>query len=121
MKNLFQEICILVIAYEYKGDRMSGLNFVGLLMCLGGITLHVIQKIMINKKESVNDLELQSNSLTTTCSKSEEAIDTNLPLIMQKSSSLTNLLNANFSSDEEDEFKRENSKQLLSDILQRRE
>ena len=98
---------------------MSGLNFVGLLMCLGGISLHVIHKILISKRESVNELELQSNSLANSCSKSDEAIDTTLPL-MQKSSSLTNLLNANFSSDE-DEPRRENSKQLLSDIIQRRE
>jgi hypothetical protein len=76
---------------------------------------------MIHKKESVSELELQSNSLSTSCSKSDEAIDTNLPLIMQKSSSLTNLLNANFSSDEDDEFRIENSKELLSSILQRRE
>lgn len=101
---------------------MSGLNFVGLLMCLGGIILHVIQKIVINRKESFGDLELRSDSLATSCSKSDDAMDrANLPLVMQKSSSLTNLLNANFSSDEEDDFKRENSKQLLSDILQRRE
>ncbi|XP_011495726.1 PREDICTED: solute carrier family 35 member C2 [Ceratosolen solmsi marchali] len=121
VSGIFKEICILVIAYEWKGDQMSGLNFIGLLMCLGGIILHVIQKIMIHKKESINELELQSNSLTTSCSKSDEAIDTNLPLIMQKSSSLTNLLNANFSSDEDDEFRIENSKELLSSILQRRE
>ncbi|XP_058798469.1 solute carrier family 35 member C2 [Phymastichus coffea] len=120
--GIFKEISIVVIAYEYRGDKISGLNFVGLLMCLGGITLHVVHKIMINKKESCKELELQSNSLTTTCLKSQDTNDTNFPLIMQKSSSLTNLLNANFSSDEEeDQFTKENSKQLLSDIIQRRE
>lgn len=100
---------------------MSGLNFIGLLMCLGGIVLHVIQKIMINQKESADNVELLSNSIATTSSKSIDTIDTNLPHILQKSSSLTNLLNANFSSDEEDEFNRENSNQLISNILQRRE
>ncbi|OXU27569.1 hypothetical protein TSAR_011524 [Trichomalopsis sarcophagae] len=121
ISGIFKEICILVIAYVWKGDQMSGLNFIGLLMCLGGICLHVIQKILISNKESVNELELQTNSMATTCSKSDEAIDSN-PLIMQKSSSLTNLLNANFSSDEEDDIlRRENSKQILSEISQRRE
>lgn len=111
----------MVIAFEYRGDKISGLNFVGLLMCLGGITLHVVHKLIITKKDSSREL-LQSNSIATTCSKSEDIIETNLPLVMQKSSSLTNLLNASFSSDEEeDHFKSENSKQLLTDIIQRRE
>lgn len=101
---------------------MSGLNFVGLLMCLGGIVLHVTQKILIHKKETNDDFELQSNSLSNTCSKSEDGGgDTNLPLLSEKSTSLTNLLNANFSSDEEDDQKEENTSQILSDIVQRRE
>lgn len=90
-------------------------------MCLGGIILHVIQKIMINQKESADNLEMKSSSIATTSSKSIDTLDTTAPFKMQKSSSLTNLLNANFSSDEEDEFNRENSKQLISNILQRRE
>lgn len=118
---LFQEICILIIAYEWKGDQMSGLNFIGLFLCLGGIILHVVHKVMINNRESVNDLELRSNSLD---SKLNEA--TSFPLNLQKSSSLTSLLNDNFSSDDdgdddEGNVKKENSDQLLSTILQRRE
>ncbi|CAB0035354.1 unnamed protein product [Trichogramma brassicae] len=121
ISGIFKEICILVIAYEWKGDRMNGLNFVGLLMCLGGIILHVINKILQNKKDSANELELESNSFANFV-KPEEVIDTSAPLIMEKSSSLTNLLNADFSSDEEDEFKREPSpNQVLSDIILRRE
>ena len=101
---------------------MSGLNFVGLLMCLGGIILHVINKIIQSKSKTDGELELQSNSFVTNFSKSDECANANLPLMIEKSSSLTNLLNANFSSDEEDEFKKElNSKQILSDILLRRE
>ncbi|KAJ8687428.1 hypothetical protein QAD02_023222 [Eretmocerus hayati] len=119
--GIFKEICILVIAYKVRGDKMSGLNFVGLLLCLGGITLHVIQKIMISKQDSVGGLELQSSSLPSTSAKATEMVDSNLPLIMEKSSSLTNLLNANFSSDEEEEIIKENSRQLLSNIVQRRE
>ncbi|KAL7293386.1 hypothetical protein TKK_0013152 [Trichogramma kaykai] len=121
ISGIFKEICILIIAYEWKGDRMNGLNFVGLLMCLGGIILHVINKILQNKKDSANELELESNSFANFV-KPEEVIDTSAPLIMEKSSSLTNLLNADFSSDEEDEFKREPSpNQVLSDIILRRE
>lgn len=39
-----QETCTLVLAYEWNGDKMTVVNFVGLLICLGGIVSHVIYK-----------------------------------------------------------------------------
>lgn len=42
--GIFKEIFTLFLAYEYSGDRMSLINFCGLLLCLVGITLHVVQK-----------------------------------------------------------------------------
>lgn len=110
------------MAVEWEGDQMSHLNFVGLLMCLCGITIHTIQKALSNRNKKAENLELQVNSLSSNNFKSEEVIDTNLPLLTQKSTSLTNLLNAEFSSDEDDPVKHgENSTQILSNILQRRE
>lgn len=35
----------MTLAVFLNGDPMSTINFVGLLMCLGGITTHVIHKI----------------------------------------------------------------------------
>lgn len=101
---------------------MTGLNFLGLLMCLGGIILHVIQKILINKKKTIDSLELQSK-LMNNSSKHEEGTDSNMPLLTGKSTSVMNLLNAEFSSDEETGESREddNPAQILSNILQRRE
>ncbi|KAL2719064.1 solute carrier family 35 member C2-like isoform X1 [Vespula squamosa] len=120
--GIFKEICILILAFEWKGDHISGLNFVGLLLCLGGIILHVIQKVLFNRSKVIESLELNDNSLASNSSKKEDGIDANLPLLTQKSSSLINLLTTDFTSDEEDDIKmKENSSQVLSNILQRRE
>ncbi|KAK9302099.1 hypothetical protein QLX08_005819 [Tetragonisca angustula] len=120
--GIIKEICILILAVEWEGDQMSDLNFIGLLMCLCGITIHTIQKALSNRNKKAENLELQVNSLSSNNLKTEEGIDTNLPLLTQKSTSLTNLLNADFSSDEDDVIKHgENSTQILSNILQRRE
>nr|XP_034177202.1 solute carrier family 35 member C2-like isoform X1 [Osmia lignaria] len=120
--GIIKEICILILAVEWKGDQISGLNFIGLLMCLGGIIIHSIQKVLSNRNKKNENLELQVNSSLSLNLKNEEGIDTNLPLLTQKSTSITNLLNAEFSSEEDDTMKHgENSTQILSNILQRRE
>lgn len=104
-----------------KGDQMTSLNFVGLLMCLGGIILHVVQKVLLNRKKVVDNMELQSKVVSNTA-KHEEGIDSNIPLLTEKSTSLMNLLNTEFSSDEDGDLRQsDNSIQILSDILQRRE
>ncbi|XP_076247780.1 solute carrier family 35 member C2-like [Calliopsis andreniformis] len=120
--GIIKEICILILAVEWKGDQMSGLNFIGLLMCLGGITVHTVQKIISNRNKKTENLELQLNSSPINNLKNEEGIDTSFPLLTQKSTSLTNLLNADFSSDEDGAVKDgENSSEILSTIVQRRE
>lgn len=35
----------LTLAVEFNGDQISLINFLGLLVCLSGITSHVIHKI----------------------------------------------------------------------------
>lgn len=101
---------------------MSGLNFIGLLMCLGGIIIHTVQKIVSNRSKKAENLELQVNSPSSSSIKNDDGNDTNLPLLTQKSTSLTNLLNAEFSSDEDDAAKRDqSSSEILSNVLQRRE
>lgn len=44
VSGIFKEICQLVLAVELAGDRLSALNVVGLVMCLGGICSHVLHK-----------------------------------------------------------------------------
>lgn len=90
-------------------------------MCLGGIIFHVVQKISVSRKKAVDNLELQSN-VPSENSKHEEGTDSNMPLLTEKSTSLMNLLNTEYSSDEDNGLRDgDNSTQILSDILQRRE
>lgn len=114
---------MVVLAIEWKGDQINRLNFIGLLMCLGGIVLHVTQKLLWNKKDIVENLELHSNSIMTNGSSVDNEIDTNVPLLLtERSTSLTNLLNSNFSTDDEDADKdKDNTSDVLFNILQRRE
>ncbi|XP_017881367.1 solute carrier family 35 member C2-like isoform X1 [Ceratina calcarata] len=120
--GIIKEICILILAVEWKGDQMSGINFLGLLMCLCGIIIHTVKKVLSSRNKKVETLEMQVNSLSSNSLKHDDGIDTNFPLLTQKSTSLTNLLNAEFSSEEDDIIKHdENSTQVLSNILQRRE
>lgn len=115
-----KDICMVILAIEWYGDQISGINFIGLLICLGGIVLHVVQKVLASKSKTIENMELQAKSAMCNNSKIEDGVDMNLPLLTQKSTSLTNLLNADFSSEDDNEFD-ENSSQILSDILQRRE
>ena len=50
----FQEICTLTIATEFGGDKLNTLNFIGLVICMSGIGLHVYIKALKGKKYSIN-------------------------------------------------------------------
>ncbi|KAK9499879.1 hypothetical protein O3M35_002829 [Rhynocoris fuscipes] len=60
--SIFKEVCTLVLAYEWNGDQMSKLNFVGLLFCMGGIICHVLLKT--TKAAKTNSTLLNSTSLS---------------------------------------------------------
>ncbi|CRL03160.1 CLUMA_CG016413, isoform A [Clunio marinus] len=44
VSGIFKEICQLVLAVEINGEVLSLYNLFGLILCLGGITCHVIYK-----------------------------------------------------------------------------
>ncbi|KAK3741164.1 hypothetical protein QZH41_011837, partial [Actinostola sp. cb2023] len=44
ISGIFKEICTLSLATEFAGDQMNALNFVGLVLCLSGIAVHVVTK-----------------------------------------------------------------------------
>lgn len=44
VSGIFKEICQLVLAVEINGEVLSLYNLIGLILCLGGITIHVIYK-----------------------------------------------------------------------------
>lgn len=44
MAGIFKEIFTLYLAVNYNGDQMTQLNFIGLMVCLLGISMHVLLK-----------------------------------------------------------------------------
>ncbi|XP_051163493.1 solute carrier family 35 member C2 [Leptopilina boulardi] len=118
--GILKEFSIFVIAFLYVGDRLnSSLNFFGLVMCLCGLILHVIHKMKNKKKETNDNAELQTNSIMNIDGNSEEGTQINCPLLMQKSTSLSNLLNSNFSSEDEEEEKDSGAESVLKVLKHR--
>nr|CAD7410417.1 unnamed protein product [Timema cristinae] len=48
---IFKEVFTLVLAVEWTGDKISVVNFIGLLVCLGGIIVHVVKKLTKTNKD----------------------------------------------------------------------
>lgn len=46
ISGIFKELCTLYLATKFNGDQMNTINIIGLLVCLCGITLHVILKAL---------------------------------------------------------------------------
>ncbi|XP_064466383.1 solute carrier family 35 member C2-like isoform X3 [Ornithodoros turicata] len=44
--GIVKEVCTLYLAVNYSGDEMNTMNFVGLLICLLGIGLHILVKAL---------------------------------------------------------------------------
>ncbi|XP_048004672.1 solute carrier family 35 member C2 [Leguminivora glycinivorella] len=47
--GIFKEMCILVLAVEVSGDRLSPINVAGLGVCLLGIIGHIVHKVLFIK------------------------------------------------------------------------
>ena len=49
-----QEICTLTIATEFGGDQLNVLNFIGLVICMSGIGVHVYFKALKGRLSFIN-------------------------------------------------------------------
>ncbi|OWF37965.1 solute carrier family 35 member C2-like [Mizuhopecten yessoensis] len=61
ISGIFKELCTLYLATKINGDEMNPINVIGLLVCLSGITLHVLLKALHKddaKKASLNREEM---------------------------------------------------------------
>ncbi|XP_035378197.1 solute carrier family 35 member C2 isoform X3 [Electrophorus electricus] len=47
--GIFKEVCTLLLAVGFLGDRMSTVNWLGFVVCLSGISLHVGLKTYYSK------------------------------------------------------------------------
>lgn len=60
VSGIFKEICQLVLAVEINNEQLSLYNLIGLVLCLGGITSHVINKYWMmtdNTPERLNSVD----------------------------------------------------------------
>lgn len=62
VSGIFKEVCTLLLAARLMGDRLSTVNWLGFVVCLGGISLHVGLKVYFSKNKSVLVRQLSSRS-----------------------------------------------------------
>ncbi|XP_059163517.1 solute carrier family 35 member C2-like [Physella acuta] len=72
ISGIFKEICILGLAILITHDKITLLNGVGLVVCVAGITVHVISKAVVSKEEKEKTVTVESMKML---SKGGEAVD----------------------------------------------
>lgn len=132
LKDIFQ----LALAVEYNGDQVSLLNALGLFVCLAGICCHIIHKYStLTKNEEANlsvddnSFDLQYNEVSLNGSSpsqgnpAQPGNSTNFGFnSATKHSSLTvPLLEETDSDDDDGSPNKENSSDVIFDILKRRD
>ncbi|XP_062606768.1 solute carrier family 35 member C2-like, partial [Saccostrea cucullata] len=56
--GIFKEVCTLYLAASVNGDKMNFINGIGLIVCLSGISIHVIVKAVSARGSSKNETRL---------------------------------------------------------------
>ena len=62
---ILQEVCTLSLATEFAGDKMTTVNFFGLVLCLMGISVHVVTKATRGGWLNYSITYLMSGNLTS--------------------------------------------------------
>ncbi|XP_074537532.1 solute carrier family 35 member C2-like [Halichoeres trimaculatus] len=62
ISGIFKEVCTLLLATSVMGDKMSVLNWLGFVVCLCGISLHVGLKTYYSKNKGLSVRQLNSKS-----------------------------------------------------------
>ncbi|XP_048872831.1 solute carrier family 35 member C2 [Brienomyrus brachyistius] len=71
--GIFKEVCTLLLAAGFMGDKMGALNWLGFVICLSGISLHVALKTYFSKGKSTTLRQLPN----------KESPDLELPLLLK--------------------------------------
>lgn len=58
-------MCTLSLATEFAGDKMTTVNFFGLVLCLMGISVHVVTKATRGGWRNYSVTNLMSGNLTS--------------------------------------------------------
>lgn len=131
VSGIFKEICQLVLAVEINGDILSVYNIVGLMLCLGGIASHVINKYWLysdNEKEAVVEPEgvydMNSPYSGKIISNGETVPTNGTTVVIKYNAGLKEpLLNYDSDTDDKDDDNEidNQSAEILFDILKRRD
>ncbi|XP_061908602.1 solute carrier family 35 member C2 isoform X2 [Entelurus aequoreus] len=62
ISGIFKEVCTLLLAAWLMGDKMSALNWLGFVMCVCGIALHVGLKTYYSKNKGSSIRQLSSKN-----------------------------------------------------------
>ncbi|KAK0137329.1 Solute carrier family 35 member C2 [Merluccius polli] len=60
--GIFKEVCTLLLAAGFMGDRMSALNWLGFAVCLSGISLHIGLKTHYSRNKGPSLRPIMSKS-----------------------------------------------------------
>lgn len=52
ISGIVKELCTLLLAHVFNGDKMNAVNGIGLVVCIAGIILHVILKAVHNREQN---------------------------------------------------------------------
>ncbi|XP_077302562.1 solute carrier family 35 member C2 [Arctopsyche grandis] len=74
--GIFKEMFILILAVEINGDEMSRINVLGLIICLIGITGHIIHKFYVNSTAQTLTTTINYTSRITEGFFVQETLDT---------------------------------------------
>lgn len=145
VSGIFKEIIQLVLAVEINGEVLSFYNVIGLVLCLGGITSHVIYKYWMftdNKPERVPSADSEchqydmNNQYSTKFDKNKGTLringgvnevktsgtnGTSVVIAYNSGNQKAPLLNYDSDSDGDDNEMDSKSAEVLFDILKRRD
>jgi solute carrier family 35, member C2 len=140
VSGIFKEICQLVLAVEINNEMLSLYNLIGLVLCLGGITSHVIYKYwtMTNNAPERVSVEPEchydmNNQYSTKFDKTKQTTKTNseakssngmsVVIAYNASNQKVPLLNCDSDSDDDNDDNDMDSRsaEVLFDILKRRD
>ncbi|KAG1682483.1 Solute carrier family 35 member C2 [Nymphon striatum] len=70
--GILKEILTLILAVKVNNNKMNSVNMLGLVLCILGISTHVVIKVLNNKKSSKEQIEVEMKGLLPFDNSSDE-------------------------------------------------
>jgi len=133
VSGIFKEICQLVLAVEINGEVLTVFNLIGLVLCLAGITGHVIHKYFLMSNDTLgscteksdykdrdkdhNASNFDSFKMTTNSREGQKNVRKNTVTTRNAENLKVPLLDSDMYSDDEENELENRSAEVLFDIL----